>query len=217
MFTGLIEEIGRTAAIVRRPGAIQLSIRADRILKNVGIGDSIAVNGACVTVVTVSSHRFAVDVMPETIRSTTLKLLRMNDPVNLERAMQSNDRYGGHFVTGHVDGIGRIARMSVRGNAHMLDIRTAPEWLAQMAVKGSVAIDGTSLTLFGVETDHFTVSLIAYSQAHSILGEKRVGDYVNIECDILGKYVRKHLEKHPETEKAEGILTFKTLRENGFA
>jgi riboflavin synthase len=212
VFTGLIEEVGHIGTFCERPGSAQLTIRADRILSGIAIGDSIAVSGACVTVVRAARRQFTVDLMPATLHSTTLCQLRPNDPVNLERALRAGDRYGGHFVTGHVDGIGYIVRIVRRGNAHLLTIRTGAELLRQMAEKGSVAVDGTSLTLFGVGSGDFTVSLIPHTFLHNVLGRKGIGADVNIECDVLQKYVCQQLRRQPP----EGGLTMDSLRENGF-
>ncbi|MCL1632000.1 riboflavin synthase [Sporolactobacillus sp. CPB3-1] len=216
MFTGLIEEVGSVATIVKQVQAVRMAIHADRILSDVRPGDSIAVNGACVTVTGYSSNQFTVDLMPETIRSTTLADMRRGDPVNLERAMRVNGRYGGHFVTGHVDGVGRIVRITVKGNARMLSIQVPPGLLERMVEKGSVAVDGTSLTLVAVGSDTFTVSLIPHSSVHTLLGAKRIGDQVNIECDILQKYMQKQLERDQEAEPNKETLTIEKLHAYGF-
>ncbi|MFT8317025.1 MAG: riboflavin synthase [Sporolactobacillus sp.] len=215
MFTGLVEEIGHVSSIVRRPNAVQLSIRAEIILKDAKIGDSIAVDGVCVTVARFSSTEFTADVMPETIKAATLGDLRLNAPVNLERAVKADGRYGGHFMTGHVDGVGRITRIIAKGNACYLDIQIAAELLDRMEIKGSVAVDGTSLTVFGLGSRRLTVSLIQHTANHSVLGDKRVGDRVNIECDVLQRYIHSHLQAK-KRQSIGGTLTFETLQENGF-
>ncbi|EST11524.1 riboflavin synthase [Sporolactobacillus laevolacticus] len=216
MFTGLVEEIGRVSSVTKRPNAVQLSIRAKHILEDVSVGDSIAVNGVCVTVSRFSSAAFTVDVMPETIKSTTLKDLKLNDPVNLERAMQASGRYGGHFMTGHVDSVGRIVRIVAKGNAHYLNIQIASGLLPHIVVKGSVAIDGTSLTVFGAESRMLTVSLIPHTSGQTILGDKKIGDLVNIECDVLQRYVQNQQETEKKPRPVKKDLTYETLQANGF-
>lgn len=214
MFTGLVEDIGRVLSIKKQPDAIQLSISASLLSDGTSLGDSIAVNGVCVTVTGQSRAAFTADVMPETIKATTLKYLRRGDSVNIERAMRADGRFGGHFVTGHVDGIGRIVRVTPKGNAHYYDIEAARDLLSGLAKKGSVAVDGTSLTVFEAGETAFTISLIPHTSGHTILGNKRAGDLVNIECDVMQKYIdrRQNIKK----EEKKPTLTFQVLKENGF-
>lgn len=216
MFTGLVEEVGHVSAIAKRPNAVRLSIRARHILDGVAVGDSVAVNGVCVTITRHSDAVFTADVMPETIKATTLKELRRGDPVNLERAMQTGGRYGGHFMTGHVDGVGRIVRTESKGNARYVVIRPAAELVPEPAVKGSVAIDGTSLTVFAAESGLLTVSLIPHTSAHSVLGRKKTGDTVNIECDVLQKYMRNERRVKSGQRPNHSELSYETLLKNGF-
>ncbi|RYL95250.1 riboflavin synthase [Sporolactobacillus sp. THM7-4] len=215
MFTGLIEEIGHVDSIEKRPDAIRISIQADRILDDAELGDSIAVNGVCLTITSRTASRFSADVMPETIQATTLKNLRKGDPLNLERAMKAGDRYGGHMVAGHVDATGRMVRIVPKGNARYIDIEAPPEVLNGLVQKGSVAIDGTSLTVFHVDDRMFTISLIPHTFAKTILGKKKAGDMVNIECDMMQKYIRKQFDR-TETAENKGTLTYEKLKENGF-
>ncbi|MDD9149561.1 riboflavin synthase [Sporolactobacillus sp. CQH2019] len=214
MFTGLIEEVGHVASIEKRPDAIRLSIQADRVLEDAAIGDSIAVNGACVTVTGRLEDAFSADIMPETIRATTLHSLQAGDSVNLERAVKAGGRLGGHFVTGHIDGTGKIVRIVPKGNAYYLDIQASPDILAGLVQKGSVAVDGTSLTVFHAGPQFFTLSLIPHTYAHTVLGSKKVGDSVNIEGDILQKYVQNQLTAGKSDDS--GSLTYDMLKENGF-
>ncbi|RYM05659.1 riboflavin synthase [Sporolactobacillus sp. THM7-7] len=214
MFTGIVEEMGRVSAMEEKTDAIRLTVRALRVLEDASVGDSISVNGVCVTVTDRSASSFSADIMPETIKATTLKELGRDDPVNLERAIQAGGRYGGHFVTGHVDGTGKIVRTVLKGNARYLDIEASRDVLSGLVQKGSVAVDGTSLTVFRVGDRSFTISLIPHTAEQTILGRKDVGDKVNIECDVLQKYIRKQkktIEKPPTQ-----TLTYEALRENGF-
>lgn len=214
MFTGIIEEIGSIQSIQKGTDAIEISIHAARILEDVKLGDSIAVNGVCLTVTSFDHQQFTVDVMPETIAATTLKTLKRGERVNLERAMAANGRFGGHFVSGHVDGVGKIVRKSPKGNAVYYEIEAAPELTKLMILKGSVAVDGTSLTIFGTGNGMFTISLIPHTSSHTILGEKTSGDTVNLECDMLAKYIKNMMEK--EAEPISGSVNYNLLRDHGF-
>ncbi|WKB36594.1 riboflavin synthase [Terrilactibacillus sp. S3-3] len=215
MFTGLVEDIGRVVSIRKQPDAIQLAIAASLLSEGISLGDSIAVNGVCVTVTGQSRATFTADVMPETIKATTLKYLRRGDWVNIERAMKADGRFGGHFVTGHVDGIGRIVKVTPRGNAHYYEIQAEHGLLSGLAKKGSVAVDGTSLTVFQTGETTFTISLIPHTSGHTILGNKRAGDLVNIECDVMQKYIDRRQSIQKE-EKKSSTLTYQVLKENGF-
>lgn len=188
MFTGIIEEIGSVTSIQRKPHALEMTIRAKMILDDVKRGDSISVNGVCLTVSSFTKETFVVDVIPETFKSTTLADLTSKSHVNLERAMAANGRFGGHFVNGHVDGIGVIRSIKKETNAVTKKIELDPSLMKYMMIKGSVAIDGTSLTVFHVDRTSISVSLIPTTKSDSILGDKGIGDKVNIECDMLAKY-----------------------------
>ncbi len=191
MFTGIIEGQGSIVAIGRSGQAARLEIEAGFDLDGTGVGDSIAVNGACLTAVTLAGRRFAVDVSPETMQRTTLGALRPGDKVNLERALRLSDRLDGHLVTGHVDGTGTLAERRTQANAVICRFRV-PERLARyMIAKGSVAVDGISLTINACDSGSFRVSIIPHTAVITTIGQKQVGDAVNIETDIIGKYVEK--------------------------
>ncbi|EPD49728.1 riboflavin synthase, alpha subunit [Paenisporosarcina sp. HGH0030] len=193
MFTGIIEEIGIVTSIKLKSHALELSIRAKVVLEDVKRGDSIAVNGVCLTVSSFTHDTFVVDVIPETFNSTTLANLSSNGRVNLERAMSAVGRFGGHFVSGHVDGIGVIRSIKKESNAITKKIELDSSLMKYMMRKGSVAIDGTSLTIFDVERTSITISLIPTTQYDSLIGEKGIGEKVNIECDMLAKYTERIL------------------------
>lgn len=214
MFTGIVEEIGQIKKIKHGTNSSVLTISAEKVLSDIALGDSISVNGICLTVTSFTSTTFFVDVMPETINSTSLRSLKQGSSVNLERAMAANGRFGGHFVSGHVDGIGRIITRQAVENAVYYDISVPHELMKFIILKGSVAVDGTSLTVFGVSGEKFTISLVPHTLSETVLGEKTVGDIVNIECDMLGKYI-EHFIKNQMKEKSSP-LTKAFLNENGF-
>lgn len=217
MFTGIVEEIGKIKAINGSQDSVEMVIKARKILDDVNLGDSISVNGVCLTVTEFTSDGFTVDVMPETVKSTSLRDLQRNDDVNLERAMSANGRFGGHIVSGHVDGIGKIVRKEPKGNAVYYEIEIPEELIQFMIYKGSVTVDGTSLTIFGLTKNTFTLSLIPHTLTETILRKKGVGDIVNIECDMLGKYVSQFMKRTIGNEKStESRITASFLEENGF-
>jgi riboflavin synthase len=191
IFTGIIEEIGQVKQIKRGQQSFSLSIKAAKVLEEVKLGDSIAVNGVCLTVTGYSGASFEADVMPETYQRTTLKTLKSGSPVNLERALRLSDRLGGHLVQGHVDGIGTIINKSVEDIAILYGIEAPAEILKYVVKKGSIAVDGVSLTVVEVDNNRFSVSLIPHTAKLTILGWKREGDPVNLETDIIGRYVEK--------------------------
>lgn len=187
MFTGIIEEVGTIKSL--QSG--RLTISASDTLKGTKPGDSIAVNGACLTVTTISGKTFSIDIMPETLRRTNLGALRPGDGVNLERALAADGRFGGHFVQGHIDGTGRVSSMTSEAEALLMKI-AAPSDIVRYAVeKGFIAVDGVSLTVTHYDADSFTVSLVAFTQQHTTLGRKKPGDTVNLEVDVIAKYVEK--------------------------
>ncbi|MEK3721722.1 riboflavin synthase [Paenibacillus sp. FSL H8-0034] len=220
MFTGIIEEIGNMRSISRQGQAMILSIGASRILEDVHLGDSISVNGVCLTVVKYDGSSITVDVMPETFRRTTLSKLHTGDPVNLERAMAVGGRFGGHIVQGHVDSIGTITSRTTDQNAVVYEIE--PEdtaILKYMIPHGSITIDGISLTLVQVTDQRFTVSIIPHTLAQTVLQHKKPGDEVNLEADVLGKYMEKLLGFRTHgggSENKSSKLTAAFLAENGF-
>lgn len=214
MFTGIIEEIGYVKRINQQSRSAQIEIKADKVLGDVAVGDSIAVNGVCLTVVAFDSQHFTADVMPETISKTNLRELKPGSPVNLERALKLGGRLGGHIVQGHVDAIGTIVEKQILEIAIIYRIATEPELLQYVVPKGSVAIDGVSLTVVDVFQDSFTVSLIPHTAHETVLGEKKPGDRVNLESDIIGRYV-KHLMNRNHGEERQALnLSF--LAEHGF-
>lgn len=214
MFTGIIEEMGTILSVTPSATSLQLTIKCEKVLSDVQKGDSIAVNGVCLTVANYAQNHFTADVMPETVKATTLHQLRAGSPVNLERAMAANGRFGGHFVSGHVDGTGEIIAIQPKENAVYIEISVAAHLLRYFIPKGSVTVDGTSLTVFGITEKGFIISLIPVTQQDSIIGRKRLGDKVNIECDMLAKYIEQLLSK--KEEKTSSGLTMATLTANGF-
>ena len=213
MFTGIIEEIGEVKDVYSREGSMRLRIGCNRVLEDVHIGDSIAVNGICLTVTRFTQTEMEADVMPETLRSTSLAEARPGRKVNLERAMPVNGRLGGHIVTGHIDGIGRIVEKRRESNALWLTISTASEIMKYIVHKGSVAIDGTSLTVAQESEGQFSVSLIPHTAEMTILAHKDTGASVNIEGDVLGKYVEKLLNGQ---KPKESLMSMETLKKYGF-
>ena len=216
MFTGIIEEVG---ALERLAGG-EIAIRAKKVLEDVALGDSIAVNGICLTVTRFDAAHFTADVMPETIRRTSLAELRRGSRVNLERALTLKSRLGGHIVSGHIDGAGTIAAMKEEGNAILLTVRASADILRYIVEKGSVALDGISLTVASVSAADFTVSLIPHTREITNLREKSVGSRLNIETDILGKYVEKLFPggcaQGSVAPKGKDGITMDFLRQQGF-
>lgn len=196
MFTGIIEEQGTIKKMEKTSeNSVKLIIRAAAVLEDVKAGDSIAINGICLTVTEFTPEDFRVDVMPETVKATSLNNLHAGSGVNLERAMHVNDRFGGHFVSGHIDGVGTITRKEKVENAVYFDIKAPANASGLLLKKGSIAVDGISLTIFDVQEDSFTISLIPHTAAITSLGNKQAGDIVNLEYDMLGKYVQNMLDK----------------------
>ncbi len=212
MFTGIVEEIGTVKKIVRGQKAY-LEIQADKIFSDIHIGDSIAVNGVCLTVTSFSGKVFTADVMNETFSRSSLGSLKTGSHVNLERAMSANGRFGGHIVSGHIDGTGKIANIKKDGNAVWYKISAGENIIKYTVEKGSIAIDGISLTVARVEKDNFSVSIIPHTSEETILSEKKLGDTVNLENDIIGKYVERFLNFN-KTGKSN--ITRDFLAEYGF-
>lgn len=215
MFTGLIEEIGIIEAIINENKSMKLSIKANKILENINIGDSISTNGICLTVTNFTKNSFTVDVMPETMRKTNLGKLKIGNFVNLERALKVSDRLGGHIVSGHIDGTGIIKAFKDEDNATWVTVETTREIIKYIIPKGSISIDGTSLTVVDVFENSFTVSLIPITKKDTILLMKKVGDELNLECDIVGKYIERFLNFNNDKKDKETI-DMKFLMENGF-
>ncbi|KKE78744.1 riboflavin synthase [Bacilli bacterium] len=216
MFTGIIEEIGTVKKIQKvSDQAVTMTISSSKILEDVGLGDSISVNGICLTVTHFTSDYFEVDAMPETIKATSLNSLKKGSSVNLERAMAANGRFGGHFVSGHIDATGKIVKKKKEQNAIYYDIEIPNDLTKYILHKGSITVDGTSLTIFGIQKNIFTISLIPHTAKETILGEKEEGDIVNIECDMLAKYVQKMLHNDDREQKVNRISK-DFLQQNGF-
>ena len=211
MFTGIIEEIGTVRRIEHGAKGARLTIQAKTVLEDTRIGDSIATNGVCLTVVSMTGDSFSADVMAESLRRSSLGTLQGGSPVNLERAMAANGRFGGHIVSGHIDGTGTLASQKREDNAVWVKIKTPAPLLRYIVEKGSIAIDGVSLTVAAVTDTDFSVSIIPHTGAQTILLGKKPGDPVNLECDVIGKYVEKLTAPH----KTGGIST-NFLAENGF-
>ena len=215
MFTGIVEEMGVLRSVRRGAHSAVLSIGAETVLSDLKIGDSVAVNGVCLTATTVDAGGFTADVMHETLDRSSLGALVPGNPVNLERAMAANGRFGGHMVAGHIDGTGTITARRQDDNAVWYTASAAPSLLRYIVEKGSIAIDGISLTVASVAADRFSVSVIPHTAAVTVLGRKRPGDIVNLETDIIGKYVEKLLRPAADTAPKGGI-SLEFLMENGF-
>lgn len=215
IFTGIIEELGIIQRLNKGNNSYSLEVKARRVLEDVKLGDSIAVNGVCLTVTEYSKEFFTADVMPETVAKTTLQYLKPGAPVNLERALRLGDRMGGHLVQGHVDGVGSIQKKDKQDIAIVFRIK-APAGIIKYSVpKGSIAIDGISLTLIDVASDSFTVSLIPHTAQETTLGLKQPGDLVNLESDIIGRYVEKLMKNNHDSNRDSG-LNMGFLAQHGF-
>ncbi|MGM9529959.1 MAG: riboflavin synthase [Phascolarctobacterium sp.] len=219
MFTGLVAELGTVQRLARQGNSYHLTVGAKKVLDNLKIGDSVAVNGACLTVVRMDDSGFTADVMPETVRLTNIGSLQPGSRVNLERTLRLCDGLDGHIVSGHVEGLGTISEQRPEGIAVVVTISAPPELLKYIIKKGSIAIDGISLTVTEVTDTSFSVSLIPHTAKETTLGLKKVGDSVNLETDILGKYVERMLtwnSAHAQQKGKSDTLNMKTLLENGF-
>ena len=209
MFTGIVEEVG-----IVENGGEHFKVRAKKVLEDVHIGDSISVNGVCLTVTEFTADSFTADIMPETLRCSNLGALKKGDGVDLERAMPANGRFGGHIVSGHIDGVGVISDVKNDGNAVVYTVSADKNVLRHIIYKGSVAVDGISLTVCGVDEKSFSVSVIPHTQAQTVLHSKKSGDTVNIETDIIAGYVEKLLKTRDESSGSKIDMDF--LRKCGF-
>lgn len=216
MFTGIIEEIGTINRLSRNGDGARLLINAKKVLNDVKLGDSIATNGVCLTVTAYNSHSFQVDVMAETMRRSNLKYLKVGSPVNLERALRLGSRLGGHWVTGHIDDMGTIVSFQQEHNAQWITIKPPKTLVRYMILKGSIAIDGVSLTIQYVDSEEFKVSIIPHTKDETLLLRKKIGDSVNLECDLIGKYVEKLIKVQTEEKSQNSGLTMEVLTQNGF-
>jgi len=206
MFTGIVEEIGK----VKEVGQSRLSIEAIDVLTGTKAGDSISVNGACLTVTSIDGKGFEVEIMPETVRRTTTGRLHYGDKVNLERAVPADGRFGGHFVQGHVDDVGKVISIKPEEGAYIARISVPLNLIKYVVVKGFIAVDGVSLTITECDDFSFTVSLVDFTRKHSTLGIIKTGDEVNLEVDIISKYVEKL------QQKSNSGVTLDMLAEQGF-
>ena len=209
MFTGLIEELGSVRGRVRRGAFQQLEIEAERVLADLQVGDSVNIDGVCQTVVAIGASSFSVETVAETLSRTTLGTLGIGQAVNLERALRADQRLGGHLVLGHVDGIAHIRQRTERDGEHRFEIEPPPALARYIAAKGSVALDGISLTVAEVSGDAFTIAVIPHTFDHTTLSHRRTGDSVNLEVDVLARYVERLLGREPQ-------LSFEDLRDMGY-
>lgn len=216
MFTGIIEELGTIRGVSLTKDGGELEIDATTVLGGTKLGDSIAVNGTCLTVTKLEKDGFTAFVMAESLRRTNLGNLKRGSVVHLERAMAADGRFGGHMVTGHIDGQGTFLSQKPEGQAVVLTIGAAPEILSGIVEKGSIAIDGTSLTVMDVGKDSFRVGIIPHTGGHTALLDRPKGYACNLETDVIGKYIQKFLAKNTESTPKKSTLTMDFLRENGF-
>lgn len=224
MFTGIVEEVGHVRRVLPGSRAGEIVVEAHTVLEGTKIGDSICTNGVCLTVTRLGADEFAADVMPETLSRSNLGTLKAGDPVDLERAMPAEGRFGGHIVSGHIDGTGTIYQVRPDQNATWITIRTDAEILRYIVEKGSIAIDGISLTVAAVSATDFSVSIIPHTGEETVLLKKHAGDVVNLECDIIGKYVERLIGGGPaqggdgagRSQGGSGTITFEYLQEHGF-
>lgn len=216
MFTGLVEELGKVKNMVRTSRSVRLTINASKVVSDVKIGDSIAVNGTCLTVVAHGDDWFTADVMPETVDRTVLSRLKTGDKVNLERTLRVGDRFGGHIVSGHIDGVGTISGKNTNDIAVIVRITAEPQVMRFIVEKGSIAIDGTSLTVVAVGNDWFTVSLIPHTAGLTTVGLKAVGELVNLEADVIGKYVERLMGLSGQQPESKENMNAEFLRLHGF-
>ncbi len=216
MFTGIVEELGSIRSLSMAGNSGKICINAKKVLENTNIGDSIAVNGICLTVVSMTDDTFTADVMAETIRRSSLGQSKANDKVNLERAMAADGRFGGHIVAGHIDGTGKVTSVAKEENAVWYTISAPSDILHYIVEKGSIAIDGISLTVAYVDDSCFKVSVIPHTCDMTVLPYRHEGNIVNLETDVIGKYVEKLIQPYDNTSKNSSHLTMDMLRENGF-
>ncbi|MCM6846547.1 riboflavin synthase [Lactococcus lactis] len=215
MFTGIIEEIGEVSRLQKREKSFKISIRASLILEDMKLGDSISTNGLCLTVSEFNQKEFTADIMPESLNRSNLGTLNVGAKVNLERAMSLNGRFGGHIVSGHIDGVGQILEVKKEENAIWFEIKTSLNLMRYIVEKGSITIDGISLTVAQVKSKSFSVSIIPHTPKETIIADKKVGDTVNLENDILGKYIEK-LWGDSSSLMKESSVTKEKLFNNGF-
>ncbi|QTL99882.1 riboflavin synthase [Iocasia frigidifontis] len=215
MFTGIIQELGILQGSLRTENSYQLLIKAKRVLNNIKKGDSIAVNGVCLTVVDFTGESFTVDIMPETLRASNLGSLKQGSQLNLEQAVRADGFLGGHLLSGHIDGVGRVKQFTTEKNAVIIEIMVDSELTKFMVDKGSVGLNGVSLTIMKLRQDSIMVSLIPTTRQDTNLDNLKVGQLINIETDLIAKYVYKIMEKG-KSEKTGSEIDKNFLRDNGF-
>jgi riboflavin synthase len=215
MFTGIVEEMGAITTLEKTLAGIRLTILASTVMGDLKIGDSVSVNGACLTVISRGECDFSVEVSPETLSVTTLGGMAAGTPVNLERAMKLNERIGGHLVAGHVDGVGVIRSRQEEGNTTFFTIRASPEILRYCIAKGSITVDGISLTINEFSERGFSVAVIPHTAKVTTLGLKRVDDTVNLESDLIGKYVERLLQERSHVSKPTPTIDKDYLQRRG--
>lgn len=215
MFTGIVEEMGAVTSMEKTLAGSRLTILASTVMGDLKIGDSVSVNGTCLTVVAKSASNFVVEVSPETLSVTTLGYLTGGTPVNLERAMKLNERIGGHLVAGHVDGVGAIRNRRQEGNAIVFTIEAPSEILKYCVTKGSITIDGVSLTINEVADHSFSVAIVPHTAKVTTLGLKQVNDTVNLESDLIGKYVERLLQERSQLPKTKPVIDKDYLQKRG--
>lgn len=216
MFTGLIVELGKVASLSRKQSGASLTLSADTLAKDAAIGDSIAINGACLTVVTCEGTMLSFDLSEETVRSTNLGMLRQGERVNLEPSLRADGRLGGHFVTGHVDAVGKIRSKTMAGDAFKVVIDSPLEVTRFLVEKGSVAVDGISLTVVEAVRDSFSVVIIPHTARLTTIGFKNTGDTVNLEADIIGKYLAKFLQWDRMDKGDSDARLIRSLKTSGY-
>ncbi|HKJ69999.1 MAG TPA: riboflavin synthase [bacterium] len=211
MFTGLIEEIGILDDLVRRGDRYDITVRASTVTEDLAVDDSVNINGVCLTVVETGPNYFHVQVVPQTVRKSTFSRYQPGEQLNLERALAAGDRFGGHFVQGHVDGTAALVKFHRQDDHAVLGIRPGRDLLRYCVNQGSIAVDGISLTIASLQADTIEIAAIPHTMRHTNLQHKQVGDAVNIEVDMLSKYVEHHLERHSTSR-----MTFDWLTEQGY-
>jgi riboflavin synthase len=215
MFTGIVEEMGAIASLEKTLAGTRFTILASTVMGDLKLGDSVSVNGTCLTVMSKSERDFSVEVSPETLSVTTLGSFAAGTPVNLERAMRLNERIGGHLVAGHVDGVGVIRSRHQDGNAILFTIGAPPEILRYCVAKGSITVDGISLTINDVTDNGFSVAIIPHTAKVTTLGVKQVNDTVNLESDLIGKYVERLLQERSQLPKPTPVIDKDYLQKRG--
>ena len=216
IFTGIVEEFGTVKNISKNGHSMNVTVKGKKVMSDLKLGDSVAVNGVCLTVTEYDNHSFIADVMPETFKSTSLESLKAGSLVNLERAIAAGERFGGHFISGHVDTVGQILKKKVRENALYIEILFPKEYGHLTILKGSIAIDGVSLTIFEKSNQTVTVSLIPHTVKETVPGIKGVGEKVNIEFDMVGKYLFSFQNANIQETKDKQTISKNLLIENGF-